>query len=246
MLQERLFIKHFSKQIILCISGVFIIASFIVMQHVFNKKINNKMELFEQEQQILIEQLNNKLLKSNKQLNVTKEENKNLHMINQSLEKKLKELQITKQDIEKEIVVLKEQNSVLIKSSDDEKNDFLQKINHLNKNKSDLEDLIKELQLQIKNHKDNTYSLFQAGKLEVELSSVEQQLSEQYDIINQKKNNLNYLKNKCGVLRTNSSFCQEYDNVVESVSVLEQHIILLKTKREDLKHRINSYLAASK
>ena len=128
MLQERLFIKNFSKQIILCISGLFIIASFIVMQHVFNKKINNKMELFEQEQQILIEQLNNKLLKSNKQLNVTKEENRNLQMINQSLEKKLKELQITKQDIEKDIMLLKDKNSVLIKAYDDEKNNFLQKV----------------------------------------------------------------------------------------------------------------------
>jgi chromosome segregation ATPase len=223
------------KSVIILFSLIIIVISFIVIYQLFNNKFSNKIAYLEEEQQVLVEQLNNKLVKSNKYLTVIKEENKNLQLLNQALEQKIKELQLLKEDTEYKIIALNDKNIELEQS-----------YNNLIKDKSDLEALHKELQLQIKNHKDNTYSLFQAGKLEVELSSVEQQLSEQYDNIAKKKNNLSYLKNKCGTLRINSVFCKEYDITLENIVMLEQQTEHLKIKREDLKQRINAYLASAK
>lgn len=244
MLQERLFNKYIAT--IILFFSIILIAGYFVVHRLFNNKLNNKIQSFQQEQQISTEQLNNKLIKTNKQLNLTKEENKYLQSINQSLEKQLKELQLIKQDTEYEIMQLKNHTLALTQDHGTEKNNLLQKINLLNKNNSDLQELIKELQLQIKNHKDNTYSLFQAGKLEVELSNVDKQLSEQYENMLHKKSTLNYLKDKCGSLRTNNNFCKEYDAALENISFLEQQIMLLTSKRDDLKQRINAYLASSK
>lgn len=243
MLQECLLDRRFF--IIIILLSILIVGYFSIHRF-FNSKLNHKLRSLQQEQQISIEQLNNKLAKTNKQLNLTKEENKHLQSVNQSLEKKIKDLQLAKQDTEYEIMQLKNHTLALTQEYGSEKNNLLQKINALNKNNSDSQELIKELQLQIKNHKDNTYSLFQAGKLEVELSNVEKKLSEQYENILQRKSNLNYLKDKCGTLRTNNSFCKEYDTTLDNIVFLEQQIALLTSKRDDLKQRINAYLVSSK
>jgi hypothetical protein len=60
--------------------------------------------------------------------------------------------------------------------------------------------IIAQLQQQIKNYKFNSYSLFQAGKLELELSNLDQKLIEYYDNITQKKSQIFSLKDKCGKL----------------------------------------------
>lgn len=244
MLQVRLFDKYIAT--IIVFFSIVLTTSYFVVHRFFSNKLNNKMQSLQQEQQISIEQLNNKLNKTNKQLNLTKEENKYLQSINQSLEKQLKDLQLLKQDTEYEIMQLKNHTLNLTQDHGTEKNNLLQKINLLNKNNTELQELIKELKLQIKSHKDNTYNLFQAGKLEVELSNVEQQLSEQYENMLHKKSTLNYLKDKCGTLRTNHNFCKEYDASLDNIGFLEQQIMLLTAKRDDLKQRINAYLASSK
>ncbi|MGD0465827.1 MAG: hypothetical protein ABSA84_03960 [Gammaproteobacteria bacterium] len=239
-------IKEVFKENLVWINILLVSISCICLQQFFNKKLNVKIAAVEQEQQVFMEQFNNKLLKVNKQLMAVKEENRNLQTINQVLEKKSKEFQFAQNDTEYKISALNDQKLQLEEAYDLEKKAFLHKITALNKNKTELEELIKELQLQIKNSKDNSYSLFQAGKLEVELSNVEQQLSEQYESISQKKSNLNNLKDKCGKLRTNSSYCKEHDTISLNVATLEQQIEHLKAKREDLKQRINFYLSSAK
>ena len=239
-------IKEIFKESIIWINIFLIAVSFIALQQFFNKKLSIKLAAVEQEKQLFTEQFNNKLLKVNKQLMAVKEENRNLQTNNLALEKKSKEFQFVQNDTEYKMAALNDQKLQLEQAYDVEKNALLQKITTLSKNKIELESLIKELQLQIKNSKDNTYSLFQAGKLEVELSSVEQQLAEQHDNISQKKSNLNNLKDKCGRLRTNSISCKEHDAVSLSISMLEQQIEHLKTKREELKQRINFYISSAK
>ena len=239
-------IKEILKESIIWINIFLMAISFIGFQQFFNKKLNTKIAFVEQEKQLFTEQFNNKLLKINKQLAAIKEENRNLQVTNKSLETKSKELQFVQSDIENKVLAINEQKSQLEQAYDLEKNTLLQKIIALNKSNRELEDLIKELQLQIKNSKDNSYSLFQAGKLEVELSNLEQQLSEQQENILQKKSNLNTLKEKCGRFKTNTNACKEYDVVASNIPALEQQIEQLKVKKEELKQRINFYLSSAK
>lgn len=234
-MQSKYVIKY-KQYVSIIISMILVFVAGIAFQKFFEKRLKNKLVAFEQEQQLVIEQLNNRLSKINKQLLLVKDENRNLQINNQLLEKKLKHSQTESSDNQFKL----EQTYSL------EKDNLLQQIANLNKEKSELNSVIKELQVQIKNQKDNTYSLFQAGKLEMELANIEQQLSEYYETIHQKKSNLNKLKEKCGVLRIHNNFCKEYDYVLAQIPPMEQQVELLKMQREDLKQRINSYLSSSR
>ena len=101
------------------------------------------------------------------------------------------------------------------------------------------------MQQQLKSSKTNSYGLFQAGKLEVELSSLDQKLAEHYDNLSTKKNDLVTLKEKCGVFRNNTKFCDEYDIVLNNIDTLEKQIEYMQEQRLDLKQRINIYLSSS-
>lgn len=230
----------------LIISGVCLfIAAIVLLDHFFVNKLNIKLASCEQEQELLTETFNNKLDKLNKQVAFLKEENRNIKIYNQDLESKLEELKYTQYNISQQLDQISKLKSDLEKNHVSEANSLQRKVSSLRKENSDLHALIKELQLQIQNYKVNSYGLFQAGKLEIELSNLEQQLNEQYENINQKKSSMIHLKDKCGTLRTNSRFCKEYDIALNSVELLEKQLEHLQGKREDLKSRINIYLSSS-
>ncbi len=243
-MQWKIF-KNASKEIII-ISIVIIVVSFIAFQQFFSKNLTMKTAIFQEEQQLLTEQFNKKLAKLTKNFNFVKEENRSLQELNHTLEKKLEELEYTKENINYQLTDFNNKIAGLEGTYNSEKNVLQQKIAMLKKDNVELQELIKELQQQIKNHKDNSYSLFQAGKLEVELSKIEQQILEQYDNILQKKNNLEKLKEKCGTLRMNTNFCKEYDAGMIHLTTLEKQMEHLQNKREDLKQRINTYLSSAK
>ncbi len=236
---------HLRKEWIITTGIVLVIITGIVLQQFFSKRLDFNAASSEQEQQLITDQFNNQLLKLNKQLSAFKDENRHLKNANQELEKKLEESRYVEHEIHSKIDKLSVQKSQLEKTYHFENNTLQQKITILNKENLELQALISELQQQIKNHKINSYGLFQAGKLEVELSNLDQQLVEQYDNVAQKKSGVSTLKDKCGKLRTNGKFCKEYDASVNSIIVLEKQLEHLHNKRDDLKQRINTYLSSS-
>lgn len=236
--------KKIRKQWIIVGIVCFILAG-ASLQQLFMKKINFKVAVCEQEQELFTEQFNSKLSKLNKQLTIAKDDNRNLKNANQELEQKLEEFQRKQHDTLHKLEKIKEQKLQLEKKYRSDNNSLQQQLKNLNKDYAELHALVKELQQQIKNYKMNSYGLFQAGKLEMELSNVEQQLVEQYENIAQKKNGIGLLQAKCGKLRMNSKFCKEYDAALSSTNLLEKQLEHLQNKREDLKQRINIYLSSS-
>ena len=224
---------------------VFFIISGVGLQQLFMKRINFKVASCEKEQELFTEQFNDKLSKLNKQLMIVKDENKHLKNVNQELEQKLEEFRYIEHDIRSKLDKIIEQKAHLEKTYHSENNSLQQQLKNSSKENAELHALISELQLQIKNYKVNSYGLFQAGKLEVELSNLDQQLVEQYENIAQKKNGISVLKDKCGKLRINSKFCKEYDTSLNNINLLEKQLEHLQNKREDLKQRINVYLSSS-
>ncbi|MGI9214198.1 MAG: hypothetical protein ACR2HS_00585, partial [Gammaproteobacteria bacterium] len=75
--------------------------------------------------------------------------------------------------------------------------------------------------------------------------NLDQKIIEYYDNINQKKNKMIGLKDKCGKLNTNTKFCEEYDFHADTIKALQQQIDHLQEERDDLKQRINIYLSSS-
>ncbi len=236
--------QRFSKKSIISWILLVIVVG-VIGQQLFVNKLDFKVSSCEKEKELLIEQFNHKLTKLNKQLVAIKDENLHIKSFNQELENQLEEFRNKEYNIVKKLDKIKAQKTQLENTYIVENNFLQNKLKTLNVENSTLQDLIKELQLQIKNYKINSYGLFQAGKLEVELSNLDQQLMEQYENIAQKKAGIEVLKNKCGKLRSNSKFCKEYDAVVNSIALLEKHLEHAQHKREDLKQRINVYLSSS-
>lgn len=237
-------INRFRRE--LTIAGVCLsILIVFLLSNFFVNGLHFKIATCEQENESLTEQFANKSEKLNKQFVMIKDENRNIKIYNQDLQQKLEQFKYVEHDIRKKLDKIKEQKVQLEKTYSSENNSLQHQLKNLHKENIELHALIKELQLQIKNYKVNSYGLFQAGKLEVELSDLDQQLVEQYEHINQKKNNIGILKDKCGKLRINSKFCKEYDSSVNTITLLEKQLEHLQNKREDLKQRINVYLSSS-
>lgn len=215
------------------------------MQKFLVKSVDVKVAICEREQQTLAEKINNKVIKINKQYTIVKDENRSLKAAVQDLSKNVENLKIIENDLNEQLRQLKAEKSNLEKNYTTEHLDLQKKVEGLTEENTELNRIITQLQQQIKNYKFNSYSLFQAGKLELELSNLDQKLIEYYDNINQKKNKMLSLKDKCGKLRTNIKFCEEYDFYADTIKVLQQQVEHIQEERDDLKQRINVYLSAS-
>jgi chromosome segregation ATPase len=237
--------KYLQKEWLIVISMIVVMLAAIAWQQVLINNTNHKLISYEQDQQLLQEEHRIKILSLNKQLTMAQNEAKHLMSTNLDLSEKLDQFKYVEHDIQEQLYKLKNQKAQLEKNYQKENELLHNKLAMANKKNSEHEKLLSELKQQVKNYKVNSYGLFQAGKLEVELAKLEQQIVEYYDNVTQKKSNITVLKDKCGKLRTNSKMCQEYDSSVETISILEKQLEHLQNKREDLKQRIHVYLSSS-
>lgn len=237
--------NYFKKQWIFIITIIFIGIIGFVIQKFLVQSVDFKVAICETEQQAITEKINNKVTKLNKKYTIIKDENRSLKASTQELSRKVEDLKYIENDLNQQLKQLEAEKLNLEKTYVTENVNLKKKVETLNQENAELNRIITQLQQQIKNYKFNSYSLFQAGKLELELSNLDQKIIEYYDNINQKKNKMIGLKDKCGKLSTNTKFCDEYDFHADTIKVLQQQIDHLQEERDDLKQRINIYLSSS-
>lgn len=237
--------EYFRKQWIVLFSIVVLAGLWIGIQKFFVNTLDHKVAGYEQEQQFFSDECNSKLSKLNKKLALLNNENRSSKASEQELSGKLAEAKSETAGLKEQLNNLQNQKLESDNSHNIEINALKKKLNDLTTDNQSLTNLITQLQQQLKNSKTNSYGLFQAGKLEVELSSLDQKLAEHYDNLSTKKNDLVTLKEKCGVFRNNTKFCDEYDIVLNNIDTLEKQIEYMQEQRLDLKQRINIYLSSS-
>lgn len=91
-------------------------------------------------------------------------------------------------------------------------------------------------------YKKSSYNLFQAGKLELELSELEQQITDKHEKYLLLKRTIGELKPKCGKVIKNLRYCSQMEVAQQSVEGLDKQLEYLRGKRDDLHERIQGYL----
>lgn len=237
--------NYFKKQWILLITIIILGIIGLVVRKFLVTTVDFKVAICEKEQQALTEQFNAKIIKINKKYSIAQGEIRSLKASIQELLQKVEDLRFIEKDLNVQLTQLQNEKLNLEKTYNSNNLKLQKKNESLTQENAELNRIINQLQQQIKNYKFNSYSLFQAGKLELELSTLDQKLIEYYDNITQKKSKMLALKDKCGKLKTNTKFCEEYDFYVDNINGLQQQIESLQEERDDLKRRINVYLSTT-